>query len=100
MNSSADASRARLLDTVLFGFRLAESDVRGHRVAEQKAFLKDEADVSTQVLQFSLADIDAVDEHSARRHVIKASDQLEKRRLPRSGFTNDADALAGLDRRS
>ena len=40
---------------------------------EQKTFLKDQANVSSQILQIQVPDINAVDQHASRRHVVESA---------------------------
>ena len=47
-----------------------------------------------------LADVDAVDQHAARRRVVEARNQADERRLAGAGQADERDHLAGLAPRS
>ena len=57
----------RPLDLLARRLGMAEGDVRRHRVAEQEALLKHEADAAPQSVEIEIADVDAVDQHAAAR---------------------------------
>src|SRR5579871_3741904 len=73
-----------LFDSSQLSARLSKSDVCGDGVAEQKAFLKDKADIAAQVLQIQVPDVDAINQHSSRCHVVESGNQAQQRCLARS----------------
>ncbi len=77
----------------------AERDVVGNRVREQERLLRHEADGAAQDRERDLADVDAVDEHRARRRIVQAREQADQRRLAGAGTTDERDGLPGLDAR-
>ena len=44
-----------------------------------------------------MRDVDAVEQHAARRRIVEAQQQLERRALARAGRPDERDRLAGLD---
>ena len=83
MNSWAAAIRAARSICSRVASRVAEGDVRGDGVAEQKALLKHQPDVAPQVVEVQLAHVDAVDQHAAARSSRKtAASRLSSVLLP------------------
>ncbi len=58
-----------------------EGNVVGQRVREQERLLRHEADGAAEHGERHLAHVDAVDEHAARRRIVKAREQRNQRRL-------------------
>ena len=101
MNSSRRGDLRRPLDFVrLRRVGMAEGDVRRHRVAEQKALLKHDADVPPQVVEIEFANVDAVDRNRAAVDVVKPRDQAQQRALAGARFADDAQALRRRERRN
>ena len=79
---------------------VAQPDVAGDRPGEQEHVLQHEAEEPAQLRQRHLADVHAVDQDAAARHVVEPQQQADDRRLARAGGPDDADALPRLDRRT
>ena len=77
---ASSSARPQLL---VGGVGVAEPQVRRDRAREQIRALRHHADPRPQLLGIALADVDAVDEHGARRRIGEPRDQLEQRRLAR-----------------
>ena len=75
----------------------AEGDVLGDRAAEQKALLRDDAELAAQRRLRDVAQVVAVDEHRAARRVVEARDELGDRRLAGAGRADERDGLARRD---
>ena len=79
------------------GPRLAVGDVLGHRAAEQVDVLLHHADGGAQAFQRHLADVLPVDEDAARRHIVKAGDQVAQGGLAAARRAHQGQPLAGRD---
>ena len=65
-----------VFNSLQLGTGLTERNVGRNRVTEQKTFLKDDADVATQVVEIELPHVDIVHENSPRGRVIEPGDQV------------------------
>ena len=72
----------------------AEGDVLANGFAEQKSFLRHEADIAAQVGERIFANRLAVDQHRTGRSVVNARDQSYQRRLSRTGGSDDCETGA------
>ncbi len=97
MNSSALASFAASMISLVGGVGTAEGDVVADRPAQQHRLLQDEADLAAESVQPVVADVAAVDADGAGVEVAEPRDEADERRLAAAGGTDDADGLARLD---
>ena len=74
-----------------------EGDVRRNGVAEEKRFLKHNADLPTEGGDVELAEVVTVDEDPPGGGVVEPGDQGEERGLARSGLPQQGDPLPGLN---
>jgi hypothetical protein len=78
--------------------RLRVGYILVNRAGEQERFLKNRADLRTQVILVIILYIYAVNLNIARIHVVQAHQQIDKRGLADAAFAHYADKLAGPDR--
>ena len=78
-----------------FGHR----DVLAHRAAKQEILLQHDADPGAQIADVELLQILAVDLYQARLRPVETLQQAGDRRLAGAAAADDADDLAGLDRK-
>src|SRR5262245_30652179 len=86
-----------LFNLLLRGFGMAEGDIRGNGIAEEKRLLKDEADVLPQLIQIERSQVVAIECNRAARWIIKPAEQTQQRALTRASRAQNADARAGRD---
>jgi hypothetical protein len=60
--------------------------------------LRHDTDLGQQRILPDVADIEAVDQHPSRSHVVEAGDQVDQRRLARPGCPQNGDRLTRLGR--
>ena len=77
--------------------RIAPAQVLKDRSREQHIFLKNDRYFLPQGIQVIAADILPADVNRAARHIVEPGDQVDQRRLGRTGAADDADRLAGTD---
>ena len=75
---------------------MAERDVRGDGVREQKTFLINDADLAAERVQIQFAQILSVRENAAGARIVKTRNQTEQRTFARAGHAENADDLAGF----
>src|SRR5262249_52375994 len=85
----------RLLHLVLGSVETAVADVFRDGAGEQQRLLVDEADLAPEGLEREVADVDAVEQHTAAPDVVEAGDQGDERRLACPCGADDADARTG-----
>ncbi len=92
VNGLAAASRTRCgVDRIV-----SEADIAGDRAGKEMHVLQDEPEELAKLGEIHVADVDAVDQNPAARHVVKAQQKTDQRRLPCSRGADDADPLARL----
>ena len=84
----------RAPDAFVVDRRVAEPDVVGDRAREQVHVLQHEAEQPAQLAQVELPDVHAVDRDAPALHVVEPQQQIDERRLSRSGGADDPEALA------
>ena len=82
------------------GVRPAVGDILGNGLAKQKWVLQHNANVSAQALQLEGADVVVVNGNTAVCGIIKAGNQICHRRLPRTRWPNQRNALPWLHRKA
>ena len=87
----------RIAPVVVGGVQPADGDVvaRAHLVSDE--VLEDDADLAVQILDVVLAQVDAVEQDTARRRVVQTRDQLHQRGLALPVLTDEGNALAAGD---
>ena len=86
----------RLFDLLARGIGMAERDVCRDGRAEQKALLKNEADVAAQLIEIEIAGVHTVDEHAPGGRIVETRDEAHQRAFSAARRADDGDALAGL----
>ena len=76
---------------------LAERDVSGNRVVEEVALLEHEADVAPRAPIVDGPQVGTVELDRALCGLEQPGDELDERRLPRSGATDERDGGSGGD---
>ena len=100
MKSWAAAILAAASDLCQRRLGMAEGDIGGDRVAEQKRLLKHQADVSPQVVEIEIAQVVAVEQDAAARRIVKAAEQRQQRRSCRRRSRRESPPSAPARRRS
>ena len=77
--------------------RLPQPDVFRDSPGEQVHVLQDQAEKAAKLPEVHLAHVDAIDEDSSPRDVVKPQEQIDERRFAGPGCADDADALARPD---
>ena len=75
---------------------VSEPNVVGDRSRKQMHVLQHQAEQPAQIGEIERADVHAVDGDPAPLNVVEAQQQVDQRRLPRAGCTDNPDALTGL----
>ena len=84
-------------DHVLAGHAVAAvGDVLEHRAVKEPGVLQNHGELPPQLVALQLADVHAVQQDRALRHVVKAHEQVDHRRLAAAGFAHDGHHLARL----
>ena len=81
------------------GVRFSIHKVVADGAAEEERFLKHDADMPSQVGGGQVADVDAVEADVAGIYVVEPADEIYQRGLAASAAADDADFLAGSDRK-
>ena len=76
----------------------AKADVVGDGPREEKGVLQDDADLRPERVELHVLHVVTVDHHPARRHIVKAADQVDDRRLSRARRPDQRHGLPGLRR--
>ena len=83
----------RLADLFVGGVLLAEPQVVGDRIVEQDGLLRHDAHILPQTFDVVLTNIHPVDQDRAALYVVKARDQIRKRRFASAGRTDQRNGL-------
>ena len=84
----------RMKDFLYARVRPAERDVVIHRVSKHHGFLLHISDLRAVIGKIYILNIDAIDQNIALITVVKAHEQIDKRRLARTGRADNADDIA------
>src|SRR2546426_1346466 len=77
--------------------RRAETDVGFNRSGEKKRILKDDAELTPQILEIDGANVLAVEKDLAALNIVETKKQGNQRGLARAGVADDGERLAGLN---
>ena len=78
--------------------RVPKRDVRGDGIRKEKALLKHEADIATEVIKVELPRVDAVEEQPPGSGIEEARDEAHQHALARTRRAEDRDTLPRLHR--
>ena len=93
-----DVSRLRRGgDRLRLGVGEAESDIRADRIVKQHDILAHQTQLPAQRGAAVLAYVDTIEQHLARRDIIKTRQQTNERALAAAGLADDGDRAAGRD---
>ena len=84
----------RLLDLLPRRIRMTEGDVGRNRVGKEEAFLENQTDVPTHVVEVERAHIVAVEQHATRGRIEEPRDQAHEDALAGAGRAEDGHTLA------
>ena len=87
-----------MLNLFIRGVLFAITDIVGNRTREQACLLRNETDLSAELLLSELADINTADTDSAAAYVIKSRNEINQRRFARAGTADDRCDFAALCR--
>ena len=99
MNSSALATRGRMLDLGEGRPSRGVGDVLGDRAVEEEDVLLDDPQQPAVALDLDVAEVDAVEPDHARGRVVEPGDQVAEGRLARPAAADQRDRLARARRR-
>src|SRR5204863_2025563 len=77
------------------GFRVA--DVLGDAGREEHRVLRHDRELTSEVLQLEVAEVDAVEPHFPLRRVVEPREQIDQRALAGAGRARDAETRAESD---
>jgi hypothetical protein len=97
MKSSTFTSRAAWRNWSSVISLVAEADVLGHRAGEQERILQHHREVLAQRGQILIAQVHAVQQNLARRHVVEAHHQAGQRGLARARVAHNGHRLSRLN---
>src|SRR2546426_10738265 len=70
-------------------------DVVRNRTREKLRILQDDTDLFSKRFDLELPNVDLVDEHRPRLHIVKSLDQTDQSRLAGAGRADDGNPLSG-----